>query len=88
MKLAPPNRCAHGDLKIICQCSIQKRFGEGGHAVNRIRKRKPRCILRWWKRRSVIEPVIGNIKSDHYMDRNMLGGVLGDKLDAVLASTS
>ena len=56
--------------------------------MNRIRKRKPRCILRWWKRRSVIEPVIGNIKSDQYMDRNMLGGVLGDKLDAVLASTS
>jgi IS5 family transposase len=54
--------------------------------VNRFRKRKPRCVLRWWKRRSAIEPVIGHIKSDHYMERNMLGGERGDKINAVLSA--
>ena len=54
--------------------------------VNRFRKRKPRTLLRWWKRRSAIEPVIGHIKSDHYMERNRLGGVLGDKLNAMLSA--
>ena len=54
--------------------------------VNRYRRRKPRAVLRWWKRRSAIEPVIGHIKSDHYMGRNMLGGELGDKLNAMLAA--
>lgn len=54
--------------------------------VNRFRKRKPRGVLGWWKRRSAIEPVIGHVKSDHYMDRNMLGGELGDKLNAVLSA--
>ena len=54
--------------------------------VNRFRKRKPRTILRWWNRRSAIEPVIGHIKSDHYMERNRLGGVLGDKLNAMLSA--
>lgn len=54
--------------------------------VDRFRKRKPRCVLRWWRRRSAIEPVTGHIKGDHYMERNMLGGELGDKLNAVLSA--
>ena len=54
--------------------------------VNRFRKRKPRAILRWWKRRSAIEPVIGHVKSDHYMERNMLAGAEGDKLNAMFAA--
>ena len=54
--------------------------------VNRFRKRKPRAILRWWKRRSAIEPVIGHVKSDHYMGRNMLAGASGDKLNAMFAA--
>ena len=54
--------------------------------VNRFRKRKPRRELRWWKRRSAIEPVIGHLKSDHYMARNMLGGVAGDRINAVLSA--
>ena len=53
--------------------------------VNRFRKRKPRALLRWWKRRSAIEPVIGHVKSDHGMDRNMLAGSKGDKVNAMLA---
>ena len=60
------------------ECDVQ--------VVNRFRKRKPRAILRWWKRRSAIEPVIGHVKSDHYMERNMLAGAAGDKLNAMLAA--
>ena len=60
------------------ECDVQ--------VVNRFRKRKPRAILRWWKRRSAIEPVIGHVKSDHYMERNMLAGAAGDRLNAMLAA--
>lgn len=60
------------------ECDVQ--------VVNRFRKRKPRAILRWWKRRSAIEPVIGHVKSDHCMERNMLAGAAGDKLNAMLAA--
>ena len=60
------------------ECDVQ--------VVNRFRKHKPRAILRWWKRRSAIEPVIGHVKSDHYMERNMLAGAAGDRLNAVLAA--
>ena len=60
------------------ECDVQ--------VVNRFRKRKPRTLLRWWKRRSAVEPVIGHVKSDHYMERNMLGGKQGDKLNAMLSA--
>ena len=60
------------------ECDVQ--------VVNRFRKRKPRALLRWWKRRSAVEPVIGHVKSDHYMERNMLGGERGDKLNAMLSA--
>lgn len=36
------------------------------------------------KRRSAIEPVIGHMKSDGKLGRNYLGGVLGDKINALL----
>jgi len=60
------------------ECDVQ--------VVNRFRKHKPRAILRWWNRRSAIEPVIGHVKSDHCMERNMLAGAAGDKLNAMLAA--
>ena len=60
------------------ECDVQ--------VANRFRKRKPRAILRWWKRRSAIEPVIGHVKSDHYMERNMLAGAAGDKPNAMFAA--
>ena len=53
--------------------------------VNRFRKKKPCALLKWWKRRSAIEPVIGHIKNDHGMDRNMLAGTSGDKVNVILA---
>ena len=55
-------------------------------AVNRFRKRKPRGVLRWWRRRSAIKSVIEHIKSDHYMECNILGSELGDKLNAMLST--
>ncbi len=60
------------------ECDVQ--------VVNRFRKRKPMALLRWWKRRSAIEPVIGHVKSDHCMGRNMLGGERGDRLNAMLSA--
>lgn len=43
-------------------------------------------IKRELKRRSVIEPVIGHVKHEHRLDRNYLLGVLGDKMNALLAA--
>jgi len=36
------------------------------------------------KRRSAIEPIIGHMKTDGKLGRNYLGGVLGDKINALL----
>ena len=56
------------------------------HIVNRYRKKIPKSIRRWWKRRSAIEPVIGHMKQDNRMDCNRLKGKLGDKLNAILSA--
>ena len=37
----------------------------------------------WLKRRTVVEPAIGHLKSDHRMDRCWLQGALGDALHAI-----
>ena len=37
------------------------------------------------KRRSVVEPIIGHLKSDHALGRNFLKGIDGDKINALLA---
>jgi IS5 family transposase len=60
------------------QCDVQ--------IARRRRKGVPRAIRRWWKRRSAIEPVIGHVKADCRMERNRLGGVIGDKLNAILSA--
>lgn len=44
------------------------------------------AIKRELKRRSVIEPIIGHVKHEHRLDRNYLLGVLGDKMNALLAA--
>jgi IS5 family transposase len=54
--------------------------------VNRYRKKIPRAIRKWWKRRSAIEPVIGHMKNDNRMNCNKLKGKLGDKINAVLSA--
>jgi IS5 family transposase len=40
------------------------------------------------KSRAAIEPVIGHIKNDHRMLRNFLKGVMGDKINAILAGAA
>lgn len=37
------------------------------------------------RRRSVVEPIIGHLKSDHSLGRNFLKGIDGDKINALLA---
>ena len=44
------------------------------------------AIKRELKRRSVIEPVIGHVKHEHRLNRNYLYGILGDKMNALLAA--
>jgi transposase, IS5 family len=44
-----------------------------------------RSLLRWMRRRSAIEPVIGHMKADHGMERNHLKGREGDMINAILS---
>jgi len=53
--------------------------------VNRYRKAVPGSMRFWHRRRSAIEPIIGHMKGDCRMERNRLKGVLGDKMNAMLA---
>lgn len=56
------------------------------HIVNfRRMTKKTRSVIRWLKRRSAIEPVIGHVKSEHGMSRNRLKGIEGDKINALLS---
>lgn len=54
--------------------------------ANRFRKKIPKSVRYWWKRRSAVEPVIGHAKEEHRLSRNRLKGVKGDELNAVLAA--
>jgi len=58
----------------------------GIQVVNRFRKQRSKSLCRWWKRRSAIEPVIGHVKSEHRMNRNYLGGEIGDRLNCIFAA--
>ena len=53
--------------------------------VNRYRKAVSGSMRLWHRRRSAIEPIIGHMKSDCRMERNYLKGVMGDKMNAILA---
>lgn len=52
------------------------------------RKRLPELLKRFLNSRSKIEPVIGHLKSDHRMRRNYLAGILGDKINPILAAAA
>lgn len=55
--------------------------------VNRFRKTPNRSLLRWWKRRSAIEPVIGHVREEHSREgRCRLAGASGDALHALLTA--
>lgn len=72
-----------------CDMGYRKHDYDGNctiHLVNRYRKKIPKSIRRWWKRRSAIEPVIGHVKQDNRMNCNRLKGKLGDKLNAILSA--
>jgi hypothetical protein len=36
----------------------------------------------------IIEPIIGHLKSDHHLGRNMLHGVVGDGINAILSAAA
>lgn len=55
------------------------------HIDKERRGKTPMSLWKKLKRRARIEPVIGHLKSQHRMERNYLGGELGDKLNAVLS---
>jgi IS5 family transposase len=61
---------------------------DGAVAVHlpKARRKVPRGLYRWMRRRSAIEPVIGHMKSDHRMERNPLKGVTGDQVHALLCA--
>ena len=72
-----------------CDLGYRKHGYEGPckvNLVNRFRKRIPKSIRRWWKRRSAIEPVIGHMKQDNRLNCNRLKGKIGDKLNAILSA--
>jgi transposase, IS5 family len=56
------------------------------HVDKRHRGRTAKSLWRWMKRRAAIEPRIGHLKREHRMDRNRLGGVIGDQLNAILSA--
>jgi IS5 family transposase len=49
-------------------------------------RRVTKTIRREMKRRAAVEPIIGHIKAEHWMDRNYLKGREGDRINAVLAA--
>jgi len=49
------------------------------------KKKIPRTLKRWLKRRNAIEPIIGHLKTDNGLDRNYLMGEEGDRINAILA---
>jgi IS5 family transposase len=58
----------------------------GGTTIHLAGKRvQSRALLRWMRRRSAIEPVIGHMKADHGMERNHLKGREGDMINAILS---
>lgn len=73
----------------ICDLGYRGHNYEGDcdvQVVNRFRKRVSKSLAKWWNRRSAIEPVIGHVKQEHRMDRNRLGGRMGDELNVIFAA--
>ena len=46
-------------------------------------KKRKQC-----KRRAAIEPIIGHLKSDYRLSRNLLKGVIGDEINVLMAATA
>lgn len=56
------------------------------HVAGSISKTATRALRKMFKRRSVIEPTIGHLKSDHRLERNYLKGITGDKVNALMSA--
>ena len=54
----------------------------------RQRGRTPRQLWRWMKRRTAVEPSIGHLKTEHWLERNRLKGVAGDVFNAILSAAA
>ncbi len=55
------------------------------HVVGRRKKSMSRSSWRWFKRRAAIEPMFGHLKAQNRMDRNLLQGKEGDRINAILS---
>ena len=65
-----------------------KHWPEGKRVyVSGKKKLKPR-FKKLLKRRSAIEPILGHLKADHRLKRNLLKGMLGDHINAILAGAA
>ena len=58
------------------------------HVDKRRRGRTPRPLWRWMKRRAAIEPSIGHLKNEHWLERNRLRGTYGDAINAMLSAAA
>jgi transposase, IS5 family len=56
----------------------------GGRLLISHTRRLPKRLKKLLKRRQVVEPMIGHMKSDGLLDRNWLKGALGDAIHAVM----
>ena len=56
------------------------------NVVPRKRRKIPKALWHWMKRRAAVEPRIGHLKHEHRMAGNRLKGTLGDQLCATLAA--
>jgi len=67
-----------------------KGHGHGGpgevHVAGRIPRDATRTFRKLLRRRSVIEPTIGHMKSDHRLERNFLKDKKGDLINALMAA--
>lgn len=61
---------------------------EGVKVIISGRKRLSDDLKRFIRARSKIEPIIGHLKADHRLGRNYLAGILGDKMNPILAAAA
>jgi IS5 family transposase len=58
------------------------------HVDKRRRGRTPQSLWRRMKHRAAVEPSIGDLKTEHRLDRNRLKGAAGNAVNAVLAAAA
>ena len=63
-------------------------LGKEVFIAGRVRRGSPPWLKKLLKRRSAIEPVIGHLKREYGLGRNLLKGVLGDQMNPLLAASA